>query len=310
MANNSLEIASDLNYVPKNNTMKNVSLKEKRRHIQNIGIAVLFVSLLISAVFLFIVVIFISLQGLKVISLEFLFSMPRKSMTAGGILPAILGTLYLALGSVIFALPIGVLSGIYLNEYAKDNFLLRILKTGINNLAGVPSIVFGLFGLAIFVKFLGFGVSILSGSLTLGIMILPVIISTTVEALKTVPDSFREAAYGVGATKWQTIKGIVLPAALPGILTGVILAIGRAAGETAPILFTAAVFFSKKLPNSILSPVQALPYHIYALMTEGTYPDKQIPIAYGSALVLLMLVLGMNLVAIIIRIRQRKKRIW
>ncbi|MGB9722140.1 MAG: phosphate ABC transporter permease PstA [bacterium] len=290
--------------------MKEDTLREKRKLIQNIGISVLFISLLISAVFLFVIVIFISLQGVKVLSFEFITAMPKKSMTAGGILPAILGTFYLALGAVIFALPIGVFSGIYLNEYAQDTLFLRILKTGINNLAGVPSIVFGLFGLAIFVKFFGFGVSILSGSLTLGIMILPVIISTTVEALKTVPDSFREAAYGVGATKWQTIKGIVLPAALPGILTGVILAIGRAAGETAPILFTAATFFSKKLPGSILTPVQALPYHIYALMTEGTHPDKQIPIAYGSAMVLLMLVLGMNLIAIIIRIRQRKKRLW
>ncbi len=200
--------------------------------------------------------------------------------------------------------------GIYLKEYASDNWLLKIIRIGIDNLAGVPSIVFGLFGLAIFVKFLGFGVSILAGSLTLGIMILPIIISTTHESLKTVPDFFREAAYGVGATKWQMIRGIILPAALPGILTGVILGIGRAAGETAPILFTAATFFSKKLPGSILSPVQALPYHIYALMTEGIMPEKQIPIAYGSAMVLLFLVLGLSLTAIIIRIRYRKGRLW
>lgn len=293
-----------------NNPLKKVSSKERKRHIQNIGFFVLFCSLIISAVFLFSIIIFISLQGAKILSLEFLTSMPKRSMTAGGILPAILGTFYLALGAVIIALPLGVLSAIYLNEYARENLFFRILKIGINNLAGVPSIVFGLFGLAVFVKFFGFGVSILSGSLTLAIMILPVIISTTIESLKSVPDSFREAAYGVGATKWQTIKGVVLPAALPGILTGVILAIGRAAGETAPILFTAATFFSKKLPSSILSPVQALPYHIYTLMTEGTFPEKQVPIAYGSALVLLMLVLGMNLIAIIIRINQRKKRVW
>jgi phosphate transport system permease protein len=231
-------------------------------------------------------------------------------MTVGGILPAILGTLYLALGAVVFALPLGILGAIFLNEYASNNWLLKTIKTGINNLAGVPSIVFGLFGLAVFVKFFGFGVSLLSGSLTLSIMILPVIISTTIEALNTVPCSFREAAYGVGASKWQTIRGIVLPAALPGIITGVILGIGRAAGETAPILFTAATFFSKKIPTSIFSQVQALPYHIYALMTEGTHPERQVPIAYGSALVLLTLVLGLNLVAIIIRTRQRKKRVW
>ncbi|MCX7994408.1 MAG: phosphate ABC transporter permease PstA [candidate division WOR-3 bacterium] len=310
MENQACEITNIMNYPVDSPSVKKGVSKEKRRRIQNIGIIVLFLSLLISAVFLFIIVIFISIQGARILNWEFLTSMPRRSMTAGGILPAILGTFYLALGAILFALPLGVLSGIYLNEYARDNFIVRILKTGINNLAGVPSIVFGLFGLAVFVKFFGFGVSILSGSLTLGIMILPVIISTTVEALRSVPDSFREAAYGVGATKWQTIRGIVLPAALPGILTGVVLAIGRAAGETAPILFTAATFFSKKLPSSIMSPVQALPYHIYALMTEGTYPEKQVPIAYGSALVLLMLVLGMNLIAIIIRIRQRKKRQW
>ncbi len=310
MHNNLLEINGVMNnWVEDKIEKKNVS-SARRRRIQNIGIFVLFLSLLISAVFLFIIVIFVSLNGARVLSLEFITAMPRKSMTAGGIFPAILGTFYLALGAVIFALPIGVLSGMYLNEYAQDNFFLRILKVGINNLAGVPSIVFGLFGLAVFVKFFGFGVSILSGSLTLGIMILPVIISTTIESLKTVPDSFREAALGIGATKWQTIKEIVLPSALPGILTGVVLAIGRAAGETAPILFTAATFFSKKLPSSILSPVQALPYHIYALMTEGTYPEKQIPIAYGSALILLMLVLGMNLIAIVIRARQRRKKVW
>lgn len=305
MGNGTLELTGTLYTVP----IKSASLN-KRRVIQMVGISVLFVSLLVTVLLLFAIIIFISLQGAKVLSFEFLFSMPRKAMTAGGILPAILGTFYLALGAVIFALPLGILSAIYLKEYAGYNPLMRIIKVGIDNLAGEPSIVFGLFGLAVFVKFFGFGVSILSGSLTLAIMILPVIISTTVEALKAVPDSFREAAYGVGATKWQTVRGIVLPAALPGILTGVILGIGRAAGETAPILFTAATFFSKKLPSSILSPVQALPYHIYALMTEGTHPDAQVPIAYGSALVLLILVLGLDLAAIIIRIRQRRKRVW
>jgi phosphate transport system permease protein len=236
-------------------------------------------------------VIFIAVRGAGVLNIEFLTAMPRQAMTKGGILPAILGTFYLSLGAVIFALPLGILTAIYLNEYAGANTLVRIIKMGINNLAGVPSIVFGLFGLAIFVKFFGFGVSLLSGSLTLAIMILPVIISTTVEALKSIPDS-------------------ILPAALPGILTGTILGIGRAAGETAPILFTAVTFFSRKLPKSILSEVQALPYHIYALVTEGTHPKEQIPIAYGSALVLLLLVLGLDLIAIIIRTRARKKKLW
>lgn len=285
-------------------------LASRRRMIQRLGFSLVFLSLLISVFFLFVIVIFIAVQGAGVLNWEFITAMPRKSMTAGGILPAILGTFYLAVGAVVFALPLGVLAAIYLNEYAANNWLLRIIKMGVNNLAGVPSIVFGLFGLAVFVKFLDFGVSILSGSLTLAIMILPVIISTTVEALRSIPDSFREAGYGVGATKWQIVRGIVLPAALPGILTGTILGIGRAAGETAPILFTAATFFSRKLPGSIMDEVLALPYHIYALMTEGTHPSQQVPIAYGTALVLLIMVLGLDLVAIAIRIRSRKRKLW
>ena len=282
----------------------------RRQFVQKIGISVLFLSLLMTIFSLFIIVIFVAVRGAGVINWEFLTSMPRASMTKGGILPAIFGSFYLSLGAVIFALPLGTLAAIYLNEYARDDILLRVIKMGVSNLAGVPSIVFGLFGLAVFVKFFGFRVSILSGSLTLAIMILPIIISTTTEALKSIPDSFREAGYGIGATKWQIIKGIVLPTALPGILTGTILGIGRAAGETAPILFTAVTFYSRKLPTSILSEVQALPYHIYALMTEGTHAEAQIPIAYGTALVLLILVLGLDLVAIIIRTRARKRKLW
>ncbi len=283
---------------------------QRRKVVQRIGFSILFLSLLLTIFFLFVIVIFIALRGAGVINWEFLTAMPRKAMTAGGILPAILGTFYLSIGAVIFALPLGILAAIYLNEYAGDTLVLRIIKMGINNLAGVPSIVFGLFGLAVFVKFLGFGVSILAGSLTLAIMIMPVIISTTVEALKAIPDSFREAGYGIGATKWQITQGIILPTALPGILTGTILGIGRAAGETAPILFTAVTFFSKKVPHAILDEVQALPYHIYALMTEGSHPEAQVPIAYGTALVLLMLVLGLDLIAIVIRTKARKKKLW
>ena len=298
-----MELSQTLHLTPK-------SLASRRKLIQRIGFAIIFLSVLMSIFFLFIIVIFIAIKGAGVLNWEFITAMPRKSMTAGGIFPAILGTIYLSVGAVIFALPLGILAAIYLNEYAGENALVRIIKMGINNLAGVPSIVFGLFGLAIFVKFFGFGVSILSGALTLAIMILPVIISTTVESLRSIPDSFREAGYGVGATKWQIIRGIILPAALPGILTGTILGIGRAAGETAPILFTAATFFSRKLPNSVMDEVLALPYHIYALMTEGTHPASQVPIAYGTALVLLILVLGLDLVAIVIRTRFRKKKLW
>ena len=303
MNTQTMELSQTLHLTPK-------SLASRRKLIQRIGFSIIFLSVLMSIFFLFIIVIFIAIKGAGVLNWEFITAMPRKSMTAGGIFPAILGTFYLSVGAVIFALPLGILAAIYLNEYAGENALVRIIKMGINNLAGVPSIVFGLFGLAIFVKFFGFGVSLLSGALTLAIMILPVIISTTVESLRSIPDSFREAGYGVGATKWQIIRGIILPAALPGILTGTILGIGRAAGETAPILFTAATFFSRKLPNSVMDEVLALPYHIYALMTEGTHPESQVPIAYGTALVLLILVLGLDLVAIVIRTRFRKKKLW
>jgi len=226
-------------------------------------------------------------------------------MTQGGIAPAIIGTVYLTIGAIIFALPLGLACAIYLCEYSPKSFIVNLIRIGINNLAGVPSVVFGLFGLAVFVKFFGFGVSILSGALTLGILVLPGIISSAQEALLSVPQSLREASLAVGATHWQTIKKIVLPTALPGILTGVILSIGRVAGETAPILFTAATFYKKGYPNSIFSEVMALPYHIYALMTEGTHPLRQAEIAYGSALVLLALVLAISILAIIIRQRQR-----
>jgi len=257
---------------------------------------------------LFAILYFISIRGIKVINWQFLTKMPSQGMTSGGIFPAILGTFYLTLCAVCFSLPLGVAAAIYLAEYAKEGKLVRIIRIGINNLAGVPSIVFGLFGLAVFVKYLGFGVSILSGGLTLGILILPVIIRASEEAILAVPKSLREASLALGATKWQTIYRVVLPNALPGILTGAILGIGRAAGETAPILFTAVTFYSAKLPTSIFSEVQALSYHIYALMTEGTHPELQIPIAYGTALVLLFLVLGIDLVAIIIRKRARKRK--
>ena len=253
---------------------------------------------------------FIISRGIRIINWEFLTQMPRKAMTAGGIFPAILGTFYLTIGAIFFALPLGISAAIYLTEYATQNRLIRIVRVSINNLAGVPSVVFGLFGLAIFVKFLHFGVSILSGSLTLGVLILPIIIQTSEEALSAVPKSFREASLALGATKWQTIQKIVLPNSFSGILTGSIISIGRATGETAPILFTAVTFYTMRLPNSIFSEVMALPYHIYALMTEGTHPESQVPIAYGTALVLVFLVLGLNLIAIIWRNRFRRSKKW
>lgn len=247
-------------------------------------------------------------KGIGAINWEFLTAMPQKGMTAGGIFPAILGTLYLVGGAVLFALPLGVLTAIYLVEYAKDNFLSRIIKLAIVNLAGVPSVVYGLFGLGIFVMFFGFGVSILAGSLTLGIMILPVIITASREALESVPQSFRVVSLSLGASKWQTIRHSVLPHALPGILTGTILGIGRAAGETAPILFTVAAFYLPHLPQSVFDQVMALPYHLYVISTQ--VPGIPESTRYGTALVLLSLVLILNLFAIILRSKFRKRKKW
>lgn len=253
------------------------------------------------------VVYFIVSRGFGVISFEFLTENPMDSMTKGGILPCIIGTACLSIGSVIFALPIGVASAVYLNEYAKPGTVVRIIRLGINNLAGVPSVVFGLFGLAFFCIMLKMGVSMLAGALTLGVMSLPVIIGSTEEALKSVPDTYREASLGLGATKWQTVSRVVLPAAMPGILTGVILAISRAAGETAPIMFTGAVFFTPDLPKSIFDKVMALPYHIYVLATDSANIDATRPIQFGTSLVLITLVLGMNLFVILYRSRLRRK---
>jgi len=253
---------------------------------------------------------FLFSKGIKIISWDFLTKMPKKSMTAGGIFPAILGTFYLTFGAMLFALPLGVSSAIYLSEYVAQNRLVKVIRLGINNLAGVPSVVFGLFGLVVFVKYLNFGISILSGSLTLAILILPTIIRASEEALLAVPQTFREGSLALGATKWQTIQKVVLPNAISGILTGSILSIGRAAGETAPILFTAVTFYKMRLPGSIFSEVQALPYHIYALLTEGTHPETQVAIAYGTALVLIGLVLAFNLIAIFLRNKFRRSKKW
>jgi phosphate transport system permease protein len=273
---------------------------------QKIGFAFLYLCIGITLSFLFAVIYFVVARGVQVISWAFLTQGPRDSMTAGGVAPAILGTFYLTSGAILFALPLGVACAIYLCEYSPKGYVVNLIRISINNLAGVPSVVFGLFGLAIFVKFFKFGVSILSGSLSLGILVLPMIISATQEALLAVPQSLREASLAVGATKWQTIRKIVVPTALPGILTGVILSVGRVAGETAPILFTAAAFYLRGYPKSVFSEVMALPYHIYALMTEGSRPDKQTAIAYGCSLILLALVLLVSFVAILMRQNQRK----
>jgi len=277
----------------------------KNKLTQHLGFLLLWIAIIPTLFFLGTIIYFVCVKGISIISWEFLTEVPRRGMTEGGIAPAIAGTLYLTMGAILFSLPLGLACAIYLCEYSPAGYVVNVIRMSINNLAGVPSVVFGLFGLVVFVKFFGFGVSILSGSLTLGIMVLPQIISASQEALIAVPQSYREASLALGATHWQTIKKMVLPAALPGILTGVILSIGRAAGETAPILFTAATFYTRGYPDSIFSEVMALPYHIYALMTEGTHPEKQTAIAYGCALILMLLVLLMSALAIFLRQRQR-----
>lgn len=275
---------------------------------QKIAFFFLFLATLLIVVPVGLVVVIIIQKGLPAINWQFLSDIPRQGMRSGGIFPAIMGTIYLVAGAIIFALPIGLMAAIYLSEYAKGNFFTRMIKLAIVNLAGVPSVVYGLFGLALFVVFFKFGASILSGSLTLAIMILPIIITTSREALESVPYSFREASWSLGASKWQTIRNIVLPNAIPGILTGTILGLGRAAGETAPILFTVAAFYLPQLPKSIFDQAMALPYHLYVISTQVPNVDEKI--RYGTALVLLALVLFMNLVAIIIRYKFRKKKKW
>jgi phosphate transport system permease protein len=258
-------------------------------------------------IFLAFIVIYIIYKGYSALSWGFITEMPRNEMTQGGILPAILGTFYLMVGSALVSIPIGIITAIYLTEYSGNPKLVKAIRLGVNNLAGVPSVVFGLFGLSLFVVFLKFGTSILAGSLTLGVLNLPVIIRSSEEALMTVPQTYREASLSLGATRLQTIFRIVIPNALPGILTGIMLSLGRAAGETAPIMFTAATYYAPELPHSIFSEVMALPYHIYVMATAGTYIQETRNIQYGTAIVLIALVLLLNSVGLILRYRFRKR---
>ena len=275
---------------------------------QKIAFGVLFIATVIVLLPVLTIIFLIISRGYKAITWEFLTSMPINGMKEGGILPAIVGTLSIVICAISIVLPIGVLAAIYLNEYAHDNFLTRIIKLSIVNLAGVPSVVYGLFGLGVFVIMMKMGVSIIAGALTLSIMELPVIITTSRTALASVPESFREVSLTLGVSKWQTILHIVLPNALPGILTGSILSIARIAGETAPILFTAAAFYVPHLPHSLSDQVMALPYHLYIISTQ--IPNMPSKLTYGTALVLLMLVLTMSLTAIILRIHFRKNKKW
>jgi phosphate transport system permease protein len=283
-------------------------LARNRHSVQRIGYTFITLMAVVTVLPIVGTVIFILFKGGSAISWEFITGFPHDGMRAGGILPAIIGTLYLTIGTAIFSVPLGIAAAIYLSEYAKDNQLTRLIRLAIINLAGIPSVVYGLFGLGLFVLFLQFGTSILAASLTLSIMTLPVIISTAEEALRSVPQSFRTVSISLGATRWQTIRKIVIKEALPGILTGVILGLERAAGETAPILFTGAAFFLPRLPQSPFDATMALPYHLFVISTQ--VPEMPIQIQYGTALVLLVFVLTMNVIATIIRSRARAKRQW
>ena len=279
-----------------------------RHQVQRFGFILLGLVALIVVFPILIVIGAIAVRGIAAIDWEFLTAMPRDGMRAGGIFPAIVGTLWLTLGTALAAIPIGVGGAIYLAEYARDTWLTRAIRLAIINLAGVPSVVYGLFGLGLFVLFLQFGTSIVAGSLTLAIMTLPIIISTTEEALRSVPTEFRTVSASLGGTRWQGIRHIVLPQAMPGIITGVILGLLRAAGETAPILFTVAAFFLPRLPQSPLDQTMALPYHLYVISTQ--VPGMPEEVQYGTALVLLALVLSLNIVATLIRSYYRRRREW
>ena len=255
-----------------------------------------------------IIVIYVVINGISVISWEFLTQPPTNGMTEGGIFPAILGTILLTMGTAVAAIPLGVAAAIYLAEYAGDNWLTRAIRLAIVNLAGIPSIVYGLFGLGVFVLFLDLGTSIIAGSLTLGLMTLPVVISTAEEAILAVPQDFRTVSHSLGATRWQTIRHQVVPHATPGIITGIILGLSRAAGETAPILFTVAAFYLPELPQSAFDQTMALPYHLYVISTQ--VPGMPLSIQYGTALVLLLIVLSLTLVATVIRSVMRRRRQW
>lgn len=277
---------------------------------QMLAFTVIRICMLAVLAFVGILVSYIFINGIGHISLEFLISPPRQRMTAGGIFPAIAGTILLIIITMAMALPIGILSAIYLNEYAGNNRSVWFINMAINNLAGTPSIVFGLFGLTLFVKYAGFGPSLIAASLTLMLVVLPVIIRASEEALMSVPTHIREGSLALGATRWQTIWKVVIPIAMPSIITGAILSIGRVAGETAPILLTGVAYFIPRLPDSVFDQFMALPYHLFVLSTTGTDIEKTRGIQYATALVLIMIVLAINVVAVVIRNRYRKKLMW
>lgn len=277
---------------------------------QALAFTLIRICMLIVLSFVGVLVYYIFINGIGNLSIEFLTSPPKHRMTEGGIFPAIMGTVLLIVMTMAVALPLGVLSAIYLNEYASESRRVWVINMAINNLAGTPSIVFGLFGLAVFVKYAGFGPSLIAASLTLVLVVVPVIIRASEEALMSVPAGLREGSLALGATKWQTVQKVVIPAAMPSIITGAILSIGRVAGETAPILLTGAAYFIPRLPDSVFDQFMALPYHLFILSTAGTDIEQTRGIQYSTALVLLLIVLAINIIAVIIRSRYRKKLMW
>lgn len=286
--------------------MNNLSFKSVIQAM-GIGSLVLCASVVVGCFIL--ILLELASNGLGVVSTDFLTGFPKKGMTRGGILPTIFGTVFLTMITALFSIPFGVACAIYLSEYAKDNVFTRLIRATIRNLAGVPSIIYGLFGVALFVQGMHIGTSLLSAGLTLGLLTLPYIITTTEEGLKNVPQGFREGSLALGATRWETVRKIVLPAAMPSILTGSILGLSRAAGETAPILFTGVAFYLRYLPASPFDEFMALPYHVYILSTQHHAIEEVRPLAYGTALVLLAIVFLMNLTAFIIRARYRTAKI-
>jgi len=283
---------------------------KRKKIIQFIGFLFLRVCLYTVLAILLLLLYDIGKNGGGAISWEFISQPPRRGMTEGGIFPAIMGTFIVTIVTAVLAIPLGMFAAIYLNEYAKQSRLTRLIRLSIRNLSGVPSIVYGLFGVILFVNILKFGTSILSAGLTLGLLTLPWTITSSEEALKTIPNSYREGALALGATKWQAIRTNVLPYAIPGMLTGTVLGLARAAGETAPILFTGAAFYLPFLPKSLSDQFMALPYHLYIMATQHHAIQQVRPLAYGTALVLIVLVLGMNMTAVVIRYRLRRKRRW
>ncbi|MFZ1754388.1 MAG: phosphate ABC transporter permease PstA [Caldilineaceae bacterium] len=279
-----------------------------RQKINRLAMALITGTAVLVVIPIVLVILFVFYNGVGTISWEFITAPPTNGMREGGIWPALLGTIFLTFGTAIISFPLAIGAAIYLSEYAADNRLTRMVRLAIVNLAGIPSIVYGLFGLGAFVLFMQFGTSILAGSLTLGILTLPVVISTAEEAISSVPQQFRTVSLSLGATRWQTIRHQVLPHALPGIITGIILGLGRAAGETAPILFTVAAFYLPDLPQSIFDQTMALPYHLYVISTQ--VPGMPLGIQYGTALVLLLIVLSLTLVATFVRTNMRRRREW